>query len=109
MNSDEYPAVIPTMSPLPLLATVKPPLPKLVGPLGPGVRVYAGRSRPRANSPCNIARAVVQTLGSISGFIGKPDSENQSSQVNGSASGRDDIGPDLLQRYGVTGLGGPDG
>ena len=30
-------------------------------------------------------------------------------QVNGPASGRDDIGPDLLQRHGVTGLGGPDG
>ena len=27
-------------------------------------------------------------------------------QVNGSASGGDDIGPDLLQRYDVTGLGG---
>ena len=25
-------------------------------------------------------------------------------QVKGSASGRDDIGPDLLQRYDVTGL-----
>ena len=25
-------------------------------------------------------------------------------QVNGSTSGRDDIGPDLLQRYDVTGL-----
>jgi len=35
--------------------------------------------------------------------------ESESGQVNGSASGRDDIGPDLLQRYGVTGLGGPDG
>ena len=30
-------------------------------------------------------------------------------QVNGSASGSDDIGPDLLQRYDVTGSGGPDG
>src|SRR5256885_15872348 len=35
--------------------------------------------------------------------------ENSSSQLNGSASGRDDIGPDLVQRHGVTGLGGPDG
>ena len=35
--------------------------------------------------------------------------KNQSMQINGSASGRDDIGPDLLQRYDVTGLGGPDG
>ena len=30
--------------------------------------------------------------------------KSQSSQVNGSASGRDDIGPDFLQRHGVTGL-----
>ena len=30
--------------------------------------------------------------------------KSQASQVNGSASGRDDIGPDLLQRYDVTGL-----
>ena len=32
----------------------------------------------------------------------------QSSQVNRSASGRDNIGADLLQRDGVTGLGGAD-
>ena len=31
--------------------------------------------------------------------------KSQSSQINGSASGRDDIGPDFLQRYDVTGLG----
>ena len=30
--------------------------------------------------------------------------KSQSSQVNGSASGRDDIGPDFLQRHDVTGL-----
>ena len=30
--------------------------------------------------------------------------KSQSVQVNGSASGRDDIGPDLLQRYDVTGF-----
>ena len=40
---------------------------------------------------------------------GRFDDESQSGQVYGSASGRDDIGPDLLQRHGVTGLGGPDG
>ncbi len=34
---------------------------------------------------------------------------NQPSQVNGSASGRDNIGPDLLQGYSVTSFGGPDG
>ena len=30
--------------------------------------------------------------------------KSQSSQVKGSASGRDDIGPDFLQRHDVTGL-----
>jgi hypothetical protein len=35
--------------------------------------------------------------------------KSQSAQVNGPTSGRDDIGPDLLQRYDVTGLGGLDG
>ena len=35
--------------------------------------------------------------------------DRQPGQINGSASGRDDIGPDLLQRYDVTGLGGLDG
>ena len=35
--------------------------------------------------------------------------DRQPGQINGSASGRDDIGPDLLQRYDVTGLCGLDG
>ena len=34
--------------------------------------------------------------------------ESQSGQVNGSASGRHNIGPDFLKRYGET-LGGLDG
>jgi len=34
--------------------------------------------------------------------------ESESIQVNGSASGRDNIGADLHQRDGVTGLGGAD-
>src|SRR5262249_23008916 len=35
--------------------------------------------------------------------------ESQSGQVNGSASRRNDVGPDLVERYDVTGLGSPEG
>ena len=40
----------------------------------------------------------------LSRDLRKPIQKSQSLQVNGSASGRDDIGPDLLQRHNVTGL-----
>ena len=38
------------------------------------------------------------------GIYGTRKRKSQSGQVNSSTSGRDDIGPDLLQRYDVTGL-----
>ena len=38
------------------------------------------------------------------GIYGSRVRKSQSAQVNGSTSGRDDIGPDLPQRHDVTGL-----
>jgi len=37
------------------------------------------------------------------------ETKSQSCQVNGSASGRNDVGPDLIQRYDVTALRGSEG
>ena len=74
------------------------------------VKVYAGRSRPRVNEPASYeADAIAKWLyrGTCNRVPEVPQ-KSQSSQVNSSASGRDDIGPDLLQRYDITGLGGPD-
>src|SRR5436190_3481990 len=75
--------------------------------LGAEVRVYAGRSRPRVNG--RATHEEVARKWQYPGICGTRVRKPQSSQVNGRASGRDDIGPELLQRHGVTGLGGPDG
>ena len=68
------------------------------------VKVHAGRSRPRENAPASLDPGAWEYLGTEYAVRLK----SQSSQVNSSASGRDNIGPDLLQGYDVTGLSGAD-
>src|SRR4029077_10128718 len=76
------------------------------------IRVRAtGNRRPRGNEPGNnpappVVRGTWEHPGGDS--VGAISVMNQPSQVNGSASGRDNIGPDLLQGYSVTSFGGPD-
>src|SRR5262249_54014167 len=74
------------------------PAPELPRSRGPIVKVYARRNR----SGINIRRKIMLAVRPYLGTQGTRFAKGQSSQVNGSASGRDDIGPDLLQRHGVT-------
>src|SRR5690349_1829560 len=71
----------------------------------PRVGVNAGESRPCRDTD-EAAKGKKHAIRADPGICGTRLKESQSSQANGSASGRDDIGPDLLQRYDVTGLGG---
>src|SRR5438477_93337 len=94
---------MPTKSPLLVLAAKKPPLPKLAGPVKSTVPVYLTRAR-----PCARPRHYIRRISSDPRCGTKGAHESQSGQVNGSASSRHNVGPDLLQRYGVS-LGRLDG
>ena len=91
---------MPTRSPLPVVAKKKPPGPKLVGPVNP---VY-----PVTTPPSTCPVSIAPKLAFICGTTIVSAEESQSGQVNGSGSVRHNIGPDLLQRYGVS-LSGSDG
>ena len=92
---------MPTKSPLPVLAKNVTPLPKLVGPVYPLYRSTFPFDGPIASIP------KVPLINSPPVIVLR-ELESQSGQVNGSASGRHNVGPDLLQRYAVS-LGGLDG
>ena len=92
---------MPTKSPLPVLAN-KAPAPETSRS---GESTVDGLSSQDPLAPSVLSRK----LGIDPRLMTVPDSsESQSGQVNGSASGRHNVGPDLLQRYGVS-LGGLDG
>src|SRR5205814_4053705 len=67
------------------------------------VPVYLTRARPRARP-----RHYIRRISSDPRCGTKVAHESQSGQVNGSASIRHNVGPHLLQPYGVS-FGGPDG
>ena len=92
---------MPTQSPLPLLGSILPPLPKLVGPLNPLKKV-------------NVRRVVVPVTIALYGWLqyGSPrvPLARELKPVNDMLAPprRHNVGPHLLQRYGVS-FGGPDG
>ena len=93
---------MPTKSPLPVLAKNEAPAPETR---------RSGEStvqRLHSPSPVGPVHYLPKAAWIRRRHTNCPGEESQSGQVNGSASVRHNVGPDLLQRYAVS-LGGLDG